>query len=259
VRLGVHARVTADSDAAAIARRAEELGFESLFVPEHTHIPLTVERAHGQIPPWLRVQMQLLDPFVALSAAAAVTDRLLLGTGVCLAAFHDPIVLAKQVASLDVLSRGRFLFGVGAGSHADEARNHGVDPGRRWARTLEAVAAVKRIWTSEEPSFDGEWVRFEPLRQWPKPAQRPHPPILLGGESDRTLERARSNGYEWLPHHSDALLSRLQRGVEDVRVTVFAPARDERVLASYEAAGAVRCVVQLEPDEPVDALAELIA
>ncbi len=258
MRLGVHARLNERSDVTALARRAEELGFESLFVPEHTHIPLTVEREQGETPPWLRVQMRLLDPFVALSAAAAVTDRLLLGTGVCLVPFHDPIVLAKQVASLDVLSRGRFLFGVGSGSHAEEARNHGVDPGRRWARTLETLAAARRIWTSDEPEFEGEWIRFEPLRQWPNPVQHPHPPILLGGESDRTLERARTNRYEWFPHHSDELLPRLQRGLEGVPASVFAAPRDQGVLASYAGAGAVRCVVQLEPDESVDALAELV-
>jgi alkanesulfonate monooxygenase SsuD/methylene tetrahydromethanopterin reductase-like flavin-dependent oxidoreductase (luciferase family) len=147
VRLGVHARLNERSDVTALARRAEELGFESLFVPEHTHIPLTVEREQGD---------------------------------------------------------------------------------------------------------------FEPLRQWPKPVQHPHPPILLGGESDRTLERARTNRYEWFPHHSDELLPRLQRGLEGVPASVFAAPRDQGVLASYAGAGAVRCVVQLEPDESVDALAELV-
>src|SRR5581483_11267602 len=161
------------------ARIAEAAGVESLWVPEHTHIPVEPEAPPlgGDLP---RYYSRLFDPFLALTAAATVTSRLRLGTGVALAAHHHPITLAKQIATLDRISGGRFLFGVGAGWNRGEIANHGVDHDTRWRRALEHVAAMRAIWTQDEASFAGRWVNFERIWCWPKPVQQPHPPVLLG-------------------------------------------------------------------------------
>ncbi len=164
-----------------LATEAERRGFASLWFPEHTHIPVgrrTPWPGGGDLP---QEYSHTLDPFVALGAAAAVTERLHLGTGICLVAQHDPIVLAKEVATLDLISGGRFLFGIGVGWNEDEMEHHGVDPSRRRAVVREKVLAMKALWTQDEASFDGEFVKFEPSWSWPKPVQQPHPPILMGG------------------------------------------------------------------------------
>src|SRR5207244_10112255 len=139
------------------------------------------------------------DPFVALMAAAAATKRLKLGTGICLRVERDPITTAKEVATLDLLSRGRFLFGIGGGWNAEEMEDHGTDFSTRWKLLRERVQAMKRIWTEDEASFEGELVRFPPLWSWPKPVQKPHPPVLLGGHGPRALRRVVESCAGWLP------------------------------------------------------------
>ena len=164
-----------------LARMAEERGFESLLFPEHTHIPASRETpypAGGELPP---EYSRTYDPFVALTAAAAATERLKIGTGICLVIERDPIITAKEVASLDRLSDGRFLFGVGAGWNVEEMRNHGTDAGKRFGLMRERIEAMKAIWTQEEASYSGRYVNFERIWSWPKPVQEPHPPILVGG------------------------------------------------------------------------------
>ena len=164
-----------------LARAVEERGLHSLYFPEHTHIPVsrrTPYPAGGELPEEYK---RTHDPFLALTAAAVVTERIELGTGICLVAQRDPIVTAKAVASLDVLSGGRFVFGIGVGWNEDEMAHHGVDPARRRAVGREHVLAMKALWTEDEASFDGEHVHLAPSWSWPKPVQRPHPPILLGG------------------------------------------------------------------------------
>jgi alkanesulfonate monooxygenase SsuD/methylene tetrahydromethanopterin reductase-like flavin-dependent oxidoreductase (luciferase family) len=188
MRIGIQARLGARSVAPSdLALLAEELGFESLFLPEHTHIPVTVLGEQAASPPeWLRLQQELLDPFVALGGAAVVTSGLRLGTGVCLVGLHDPILLAKTAATLDVLSHGRLLFGIGAGSHPDEARAYGVDPARRWSAAVEKLRTILDIW-------DGDG----PVEQEPKPVQRPHPPLLVAAEvpgAGRSLTRSAASG-----------------------------------------------------------------
>jgi probable F420-dependent oxidoreductase len=166
---------------ADLARAVEERGLHSLYFPEHTHIPVgrrTPYPGGGDLPDEYR---RTLDPFVALSAAAAVTERIQLGTGICLVAQRDPIVTAKAVASLDLLSNGRFVFGIGVGWNEDEMAQHGVDPSERRAVAREHVLAMKALWTDDEASFAGQHVQLEASWSWPKPVQRPHPPILLGG------------------------------------------------------------------------------
>src|SRR5437762_2734895 len=172
-----------------LARACEDLGFESLFFPEHTHIPTsrrTPYPAGGDLP---KEYSHTHDPFVALAMAAAVTKKIRLGTGICLVIERDPIVLAKEVASLDFLSGGRVLFGIGGGWNVEEMENHGTVFKTRWKLLRERVEAMKAIWQNEAASYRGELVRFEPIWSYPKPAQKPHPPILLGGHGEAALKR----------------------------------------------------------------------
>ena len=164
-----------------LARALEERGFDSLWVPEHSHIPLTRKSpfpSGGDLP---KKYYDVMDPFVVLSAAAAVTKTLLLGTGICLIAQRDPIQTAKQVASIDQVSGGRFLFGIGNGWNEDEMANHGTVFASRHKLARERVEAMKVIWTASKAEYHGEFVNFDPMMTWPKPVQKPHPPIIVGG------------------------------------------------------------------------------
>ena len=182
-----------------LARAAEERGFESLFVPEHTHIPTSRRTPFPGGEPLPKEYSHTFDPFVSLMAAAAATKRLKVGTGICLIIERDTITTAKEVASLDVLSGGRFLFGIGAGWNADEMENHGTEYKTRYKRMREQVLAMKEIWTKDEAEFHGQFVNFDPIWSWPKPAQKPHPPVLLGGESGHTLQRVVDFCEGWFP------------------------------------------------------------
>src|SRR5690349_2855374 len=161
-----------------LARAAEERGYESLWFPEHTHIPASRRSPWPGGPTLPKEYWHTHDLFVALGMAAAVTTRLRLGSGICLLVERDPITTAKEVATLDFLSGGRFLFGIGGGWNAEEMEDHGTDFRTRWKLLRERVLAMKRIWTEDEPGFEGELVQFPPLWSWPKPVQKPHPPIL---------------------------------------------------------------------------------
>jgi len=202
-----------------LAQELEDRGFESLFLPEHTHIPtsrLTPYPAGGELPEEYK---RTFDSFVAITAAAARTERLVLGTGVCLVAQHDPIVLAKQVASVDVLSGGRLVVGVGYGWNVEEMLDHGVDPKRRRALVREKVLAMKALWTDDEASFEGDLVRFGPSWSWPKPVQQPSPPIFLGGAAGPTLfDHVIEWADGWMPIGGRGLstsLPQLRRAAED--------------------------------------------
>ena len=186
-----------------LARAVEERGFESLFFTDHTHIPATpetrtlMERAHGGVRSHFTHNH---DPFVAGAYAAASTQTLLIGTGVLLVPQRDPIATAKALASLDVLSHGRVLLGVGAGWIPEESANHGIDPPARWAVMDERVQAWRAIWMQDEAEFHGRHVDFGPIWSWPKPAQRPHPPILVGGAGKGVIRRVLAYGDGWMPH-----------------------------------------------------------
>jgi probable F420-dependent oxidoreductase len=182
-----------------LARAAEERGFESLWFPEHTHIPVSRRSPWPGGPVLPPEYWRTHDLFVALATAAAVTTRLKVASGICLLVERDPITTAKEVASLDTLSRGRLLFGIGGGWNAEEMEHHGTDFKTRWKLLRERVLAMKRIWTEDEASFEGEFVRFEPIWSWPKPVQKPHPPILLGGHGARALARVVDYCDGWLP------------------------------------------------------------
>jgi probable F420-dependent oxidoreductase len=182
-----------------LARAVEERGFESLWFPEHTHIPVSRKTpwpGGADLPPeyW-----HTYDPFIALTAAAAVTSSLKLGTGICLVMERDPITTAKEVASLDQLSRGRFILGIGGGWNAEEMADHGTNFRRRWRVLRENVLAMKEIWTRDEAEFHGEFVNFDKMWSYPKPAQKPHPPIYMGGDGPTTFDRVLEFGDGWMP------------------------------------------------------------
>lgn len=189
---------------ATLARKAEEFGFESLFFPEHTHIPASRKSpwpGGAELPPeyW-----HAHDPFVALTAAASVTQRLKVGTGIALVTERDPILMAKQAATLDFLSEGRLLLGVGAGWNAEEMENHGVAYATRWKVLRERILAMREIWTQEEAEFHGEYVDFDKLWAYPKPKQAGGPPILLGASSKYVYKRIAEYGDGWFPIYQSA-------------------------------------------------------
>ena len=193
-----------------LARAAEERGFESLWVPEHTHIPVS---RRTQFPGGTELPKEYshtLDPFVALGAAAAVTTKLKLGTAICLVVERDPIVLAKEVASLDLLSGGRFLFGVGVGWNVEEMENHGTNPKTRRTLMRERIEAMKAIWTQEQAQYHGRFVNFDPIWSYPKPVQKPYPPILMGGQGTKALQGVVDYCDGWMPIPARAEGSRPQ-------------------------------------------------
>lgn len=241
---------------ADLARAVEERGFESLWVPEHTHIPASRKSPWPGGPELPRMYLRTYDPFVALSMAAAVTTTLKIGTGVCLVVERDPIVTAKSVASLDRLSNGRFLFGIGGGWNLEEMENHDTDPSTRFALLRERVEAMKEIWTKEEATYHGEFVNFDAIWAWPKPKQTPHPPILMGGDGPRTLDRIVRYADEWLPIPGRGALPFSDRikelqdkaaaaGRGPIPVGVFAAPADAAKLTAYAEMGVNRCLLSL--------------
>lgn len=238
-----------------LARACEDLGFESLWLPEHTHIPTSRQSpwpGGAELP---REYLHSLDPFLALSAAASVTTELKLGTGVCLVIERDTITLAKEVSTLDFISGGRCLFGIGGGWNLEEMANHGTDPASRWKRLREQILAMKQIWANDEASFHGKYVSFDPIWQWPKPIQKPHPPIVIGGNGPHTLRRVLEFGDEWIPilGRGQSLEERLpelaaltrEAGREPVPVTIWSARTDPAWLEKMASLGATRCVFGL--------------
>ena len=256
---------------APLAKALEERGFDSLLVHDHSHVPVTQETPFpggGELP---RMYYRTLDPFVALTAAATVTDNLLLGTGVALLVQRDVIHTAKQIASLDLVSGGRVIFGVGSGWSREEMRNHGTDPRTRGALLNERLAAIKEIWTKEQAEFHGKYVDFDPIFCWPKPVQRPHPPIYIGGDGHAALARVVAHGDGWMPHsvrnpaRVRPLLDRLAEAAGDVPVMVAGASPDPELIAAYADAGADRVALSL-PTQPeaetlrtLDAFAGLVS
>jgi probable F420-dependent oxidoreductase len=260
-----------------LAALVEERGFESLWFPEHTHIPVSRETPYpggGELP---EMYSHTYDPFVALTAAAGATSTLLIATGICLVIQRDPIVTAKEVASIDRLSDGRFLFGIGGGWNREEMADHGTDPDHRFRLMRERVEAMKAIWTEDEAEYHGRYVNFDSIWSWPKPTQKPHPPIVVGGNGDNVLKRVVSYGDEWLPNRlldePERLGERivdLQRMAEDagrgeIPVTISGARSDPELLKRHEAIGVSRAtfyIPSVERDEAesrLDHLAEKLA
>lgn len=249
---------------AALGRAVEERGFDALFVAEHSHIPASRRSPYpggGDLP---RVYYRSFDPFVALTAAATATERLLIGTAVALVAQRDVIHTAKEVASLDHVSGGRFIFGVGVGWNREEMADHGTDPGTRGALLDEQLQALQQIWTQEQPEFHGEFVDFDPMFSWPKPVQRPHPPIYIGGGA-AAVKRAAKFGAGWIPNGvAEAahvapqleLLAEHAAGAE-VPVTVSPVRRDPATIEAYAAGGAERVVFMLGTKPEAESLRTL--
>ena len=251
-----------------LARALEERGFESLFVPEHTHLPVSRKTPYpmgGELPDEYR---RTHDPFVVLSAAAAVTENLRVGTGICLVAQRDTIVLAKEVASLDAISNGRFVFGVGYGWNVDEMEDHGVIPKERREYVREQMLAMRSLWADEEASFDGKYVSLPKSWLWPKPVQQPSPRIFVGGAAGPILFRHIAEyAHGWMPIGGGGLrdsLPRLHQAFEeagrdpsDADLVIFFSIPDKGKLEYYAELGATRTVFGL-PSAPADVVLPLL-
>jgi probable F420-dependent oxidoreductase len=242
-----------------LASEVEQRGFESIWFPEHTHIPAsrrTPWPGGGDLP---REYWHTYDPFIALTAAASATTRLRLGTGICLVVERDPIVTAKEVATLDKLSNGRVIFGIGGGWNAEEMENHGTDYKRRWRVLRERALAMKEIWTKDEAEFHGEFVNFDPIWSFPKPVQKPHPPILMGGDGPTTFERVIEFCDGWMPIglrlvNVEEKIAALRRRAEEadrdpssISITIFAANADRIALDGLERAGVERAIFYVPP------------
>ena len=248
-----------------LGRALEERGFSSLFIAEHSHIPVSRESPYpggGELP---RKYYRTLDPFVALTAAAVVTSRLVLGTGIVLLPQRDVIHTAKQVASLDVVSDGRVAFGVGVGWNREEMRNHRTDPATRGALMDEQLAALIQIWTTDQADYHGEHVDFDPIYLWPKPVQQPHPPIFVGGESPAALRRLATSATGGCPAGTPpSEIERVrnwlaEQGRDNVRFTVFGSDTDEERLAGFAEAGVEEVTLTLDTLPEDDTLRSLDA
>ncbi len=250
-----------------LARLVEERGFDSIWFPEHTHIP------ESRRSPWPggadlpREYSHTYDPFVALTAAAAATTNLKLGTGICLVIERDPIVMAKEVASLDRLSNGRFLFGIGGGWNAEEMENHGTNFRRRWRLLRERILAMKEIWAKDEAEYHGEFVNFDKIWSYPKPVQQPHPPIIMGGDGATTFDRVIEYCDGWMPiggrpSQGPSLpekIAMLRRQAEEagrdpasISVSIFGTRPDADTVSRMEEAGGGQDSVWPAPGRPGD-------
>jgi probable F420-dependent oxidoreductase len=240
-----------------LARAVEERGFESLWFPEHTHIPVSRTSPWPGGPELPKEYWHTHDLFVALAMAAGATRTLKLGSGICLVVERDPITLAKEVATLDALSNGRFLFGIGGGWNAEEMANHGTDFKRRWQLLRERVEAMKAIWREDEAAYHGELVDFDPIWSWPKPLQRPHPPIYLGGHGPRALQRVvrYCDGWMPIPIRAGALVDSIAdlrqraraagRDPASIAISLYGVPADADALRSYAGAGVQRSIFAL--------------
>jgi probable F420-dependent oxidoreductase len=248
-----------------LVREVEDRGFESFWVPEHTHIPVSRRTPYPGGTDLPEYYKRTLDPFVALTIAAESSKRLLLGFGIVLVIERDPIITAKAVASLDFVSGGRVIFGVGGGWNLEEMENHGTDPKLRWRLLRERVLAMREIWTKEKAEFHGEMVDFDPIWSWPKPLQNPLP-VYVGGNAENTLKRVIAYGDGWIPNASR---SRLVAQVPDFRrlceesgrghlpVTVYGTRPTAEAIADYEALGVDRLVFWMPSAPRSEVLREL--
>jgi probable F420-dependent oxidoreductase len=254
-----------------LARALEERGFDSVWAPEHSHIPLTRKSpfpSGGELP---KKYYDAMDPFVTLTAAAAATSKIKVGTGICLVVQRDPIQTAKSVASIDQVSGGRFLFGVGNGWNQDEIENHGTAFKSRHKVARERIEAMKTIWTKSKAEYHGEFVNFDPMMTWPKPAQKPHPPVLVGGAFPYAAKRAIRYGDGWMPHRvrpeyenvRDLLpkfrqmAAEAERSPDSMSITIWGAKEDDDMLKRDRDAGVERVIVSLESAKADKILPEL--
>ena len=275
MEIGIFVFQTGSSmDPAVLAKRAEELGFESFWVPEHPIIPVETTTPDPDSPDGTMPEAynRIVDPFVALARASAVTTTIKLGTGICLVPERNPLLLAKEVATLDHFSGGRFIFGIGAGWLREETEIMGGDFPHRWTQTRDAVLAMKELWTKEEAEYHGTHYDFPPVRSYPKPAQKPHPPVFLGGRARNAFKRVVEWGDGWMP--SNASLDEIKRGREtlndlakqagrdpgSIQVMAFGESgefRDPEAIKDLEEAGANLMTIWLDNTEGTQALREM--
>ena len=254
-----------------LAVAVEERGLDALFIPDHTHIPASRDSQFilgGDLPP---DYSHNVDMFLALAAAAAVTKRIRLGTGVCLVVERDPIVTAKDVASLDHISGGRVDFGIGGGWNREEMENHGAPWDRRWKVARERMEAMQAIWTQDEASYNGEFVNFDRIQSWPKPVQKPYPPIFIGGDAPGTFGRVQRYGDGWMPlleadgqgmDLKAARMAELAALAKDARrdpypITTFGTPRDPAAIATLAKNGVNRCIFGVKAAPADDVLPRL--
>ena len=249
-----------------LAVAVEERGFDSLLVPEHTHIPtsrLSPWPGGGELP---KEYSHTVDPFIWLAAAAAVTKKIKLGTGICLVIERDPIMLAKEVASLDHISNGRVLFGIGGGWNREEMENHGTDFSRRWKVLRERVEAMKAIWTNDEADYHGEFVNFDKIWSWPKPVQKPHPPIIVGGVGEGTPRRVVRYGDIWMPNRGIKELGERIKNLQElgkeagrgkIPVYFFGAPPEPEVLEKLQQDGVESAIFNLRPESAKEVLTKL--
>jgi probable F420-dependent oxidoreductase len=247
-------------DIAMLAKKAEDFGYDSLWLAEHPILPVNSKTPwpgspDGKIP---KKYADTADPFVALGRASAVTESLLLGTGICLVPERNPLILAKEIATLDMYSKGRFLFGIGAGWLREETEIMGGDFPHRWTQTREAVMAMKELWTTVESEYHGNYYDFPPVYSFPMPTQRPHPPIYLGGHAKNVFKRLVSWGNAWMPNRItpqeiedgrkqiESLCLESGRDPNEIGITVYGVAADRELLKDFESAGAERAVVSID-------------
>ena len=272
MEIGLAMRISSDSmDVAALAERAEVLGFESIWLPEHPIVPVHSTSRYGgtpdgSIPPFMS---DMADPFIALARASANTEKIKLGTSICLVPEHNPIAKAKEIATLDRMCGGRFIFGIGAGWLREETEIMGGDFDHRWSQTREAVLAMKELWTKDESEFHGRYYDFPAVKCFPKPAQAPHPPVLLGGTAANVFKRVVAWGDGWMPVRTTPEQTRQGRAAMDelaegsgrdpktIQLTVYGVDPDPGVIAQYEEAGADRAIVTLSTTAEGEGLTEL--
>lgn len=254
-----------------LGQLVEQLGFESLFLPEHSHVPVDRSSAYptgGELPEDF---YRFFDPLESLAAVAAVTSTLVLGTSTLVIPDHDPVMLAKRISTLDHLSNGRLIIGVGAGWNLEEMANHGTDPKHRWVVFRERVEAMKAIWTNEVAVYEGTQVRFTPLKQWPKPVQTPHPPIFVGGAGPTTGQRVLRFGNGWMASgrhlDGDVLAARIrelhaladERGVPRPPVMLQQGTPTAAAIEQYLGMGLTRVTLRVHPGDEADMTAQLHA
>jgi probable F420-dependent oxidoreductase len=245
-------------DVAAMARAAEGLGFESLWCAEHPIMPVhTTSRfpgsADGIVP---ESYSHFVDPFIALARASGATTTIKLGTGITLVPERNPLLLAKEISTLDFFSGGRFLFGIGTGWHREETTIMGGDFDHRWTQAREAILVMKELWTKAEAEFHGKYYDFPPVRSYPKPAQQPHPPVILGGHAKSVLERVVEWGDGWLPNRAtpeevlasrkklDTLARQARRDPAAITISVFGQPADRDLVRRFHDAGATRVIIR---------------
>ena len=272
MKIGVGMTISSESlDVAALGEKAEELGFESVWLPEHPIMPVNTNSRYrgtpdGSIPEFMKY---MVDPFVGLARVSAVTQKIKLGTGVCLIPERNPLLLAKEIATLDHFSGGRFIFGIGTGWLKEETEIMGGDFDHRWGQAREAILAMKELWTKEESEFHGKFYNFPPVRLFPKPSQKPHPPVILGGSAPNVFKRVAAWGDGWMPTGANPEQVKMARATLDelavaagrdpnsIEITVYGQPADAQVIEEFEKAGAVRAVVGLPTTVGGEALMEL--